>query len=95
MYTKKNVVVLQHFPIIAPNDNENYMTYKPEKYLNILENHKNVKAVISGHYGVNSEQTVAGVVHISTAPAPQYRIIDLININTKEPTIWAEVKKAE
>ena len=71
------------------------MTFKPEKYLEILNGHKNIKAVISGHYGVNKEQTVNGIVHISTAPAPNYRIIDVMNCDTDNSEIWAEVKEAE
>ena len=94
-YPNKNIIILQHFPIIPPNNNESYMTFKPEKYLEILNEHKNIKAVISGHYGVNKEQTVNGIVHISTAPAPNYRIIDVMNCDTDNPEIWAEVKEAE
>ena len=94
-YSKKNVVILQHFPLIPPNDNENYVTFKPEKYLEILHNHPNVKAVISGHFGVNREITKDGVIHISTGAFPNYRVIDIIDSNTSNPTIWAEVKEAE
>ena len=95
LYPNKNIFIFQHFPVVQPTNNENYMTFKPEGYLAILEKHKNIKAIFSGHYGVNDEKNVDGVVHITTAPIPQYRIIDIIDVDTKNPTVWAEVKTAE
>ena len=94
LYPDKNVIILQHFPLIPPKDMETYMTYKPEKYLEVIAKHKNVKAVISGHYGVNKEKTVDGVVHLSTAPAPYYRIIDVTDCDSQNPTIWSVVQDA-
>ena len=91
LYSNKNVVILQHFPLIPPEENENYATFKPQKYLDSIQRHKNVKAIISGHFGVNKEQTVNGVVHISTAPAPYYRIIDILDCTSDTPSFWAEV----
>ena len=91
LYPNKNVVILQHFPLIPPEENENYVTFKPQKYLEILQKHNNVKAIVSGHFGVNKEQTVDGITHISTAPAPCYRIIDILDCTSKNPSIWAEV----
>lgn len=95
VYDKKNVVILQHFPIIAPEDNESYKTFKAEKYIDVINNHSNVKAVISGHFGVNKEETVNGIVHITTAPAPYYRVIDILDCTSENPTIWAEVKQVK
>ncbi len=95
LYPKKNVIIFQHFPLIPPAKNENYMTFKPEKYLQVLEKHNNVKAVISGHFGVNNEETVNGILHMSTAPSPSYRIIDIIDCTSSNPTIWAEVKEVQ
>jgi len=94
-YNKKNVIILQHFPIIPPSERETYYTFKPENYLKILARHNNVKAVISGHFGINSEQTVNGAVHITTAGIPYYRIIDVMNCETQNPDIWAQLKKVE
>ena len=91
LYPNKNIVILQHFPLIPPEENENYVTFKPQKYLEVLNKHSNVKAVISGHFGVNKEESVNGVAHITTAPAPSYRIIDILDCTSNNPTIWAEV----
>ena len=92
MYPKKNIVIFQHFPLIPPTDNENYYTFKPEPYLKLIKEHENIKAVISGHFGVNQEQTVDKVLHISTAPAPEYRVIDMLDCTSKHPEFWAQIK---
>ena len=90
--SKKNVIILQHFPLIPPSDKETYYTFKPEEYLKILYTHPNVKAVVSGHFGVNSEINKNGIVHITTSGLPSYRIIDILDCDTANPTIWAELK---
>ena len=91
----KPVIILQHFPLIPPAEKENYYTYHPETYLETLNKHRNVLAVISGHFGVNREVNQNGITHISTAPVPYYRIIDVLNIDSSQPSIWAQVKRAE
>lgn len=95
LYPDNNVIILQHFPVIPPAEKETYYTFKPENYLKVIAKHSNVKAVIAGHFGVNKEETVNGVLHISTAPAPYYRIIDILDSETKNPTIWAQLKEVE
>jgi 3',5'-cyclic AMP phosphodiesterase CpdA len=95
LYPKKNVIILQHFPIIPPENKENYITFKGDKYVEMLQKHDNVKAVVAGHFGVNKEETVNGIVHISTAPAPYYRIIDITNCTSKNPEIWAQIKEVQ
>lgn len=95
LYASKPVIILQHFPIVPPSERESHYTFKADKYLELLTKHKNVKAVVSGHFGVNKEQEVNGIIHISTAPAPSYRVIDILDYDTENPTIWAEVKRAK
>ena len=92
LYSKKPVIIFQHFPLIPPENRESYITFKPEKYLEMLKNHKNVKAVISGHFGIDKEETVDGIVHISSGSVPGYRIIDVLDYNTENPIIWAQTK---
>ena len=90
-YPKKNVVILQHFPIYPPDDREAFRTYNADRYLEMLGKHDNVKAVISG-FGVNSENDVNGIKHITTADYPAYRIIEIIDCDGKSPTIWSTLK---
>lgn len=89
----KNVVILQHYPIIPPCEKEMKYTAKPENYLKVLAKHKNVKAVVAGHFGVNNEMDVRGVKHISTAEAPVYRVIDIIDCDSKNPEFWSIIKE--
>ena len=94
LYSSKPVIILQHFPVLPPSKRESYYTFKSDKYLDVISKHTNVKAVIAGHFGVNKEENLNGVLHISTAPAPSYRVIDIIDYDTNTPTIWAEVRSA-
>lgn len=94
-YPNNNVIILQHFPIIPPSNKESHYTFKPESYLAVLAKHKNVKAVISGHFGVNSEKTYNGIVHITTAGAPYYRIIDILDCDSTNPTIWGQLNQSK
>lgn len=94
-YPQNHVIIFQHFPIIPPADKETYYTFKPEKYMSVLAKHKNVKAIISGHFDVNSEKNINGITHITTAGVPYYRIIDIIDYETQTPTIWAQLKEVE
>lgn len=94
-YSKNPVFIFQHFPIIPPSDKETYYTFKPENYMAILAKHKNVKGIFAGHFGVNSEKEVNGIIHITTAGLPYYRIIDLMDYETPNLTIWAQLKEVQ
>lgn len=87
----KNVVIIQHFPIYPPSESESYQTYKAEDYMKMLEKHSNVKAIISG-FGINSEKEYKGIKHITTAEFPKYRIIEIIDCKSSDPTIWSTLK---
>jgi predicted phosphodiesterase len=92
VHTSKNVVILQHFPVIPPAQKEVYYTFKADEYLKTIKPYTNIKAVISGHFGCDKEQDVNGVLHISTSSAPKYKIIDVTDVETKNPTFWTIVK---
>lgn len=92
-YENKNVIILQHYPLIPPSNKETHYTFKADEYLKLLSEHKNVKAVIAGHFGVNNEQKYNGVLHISTKNAPVYRIIDILDYDTENPIFWSTVKE--
>lgn len=95
LYPDKKIIIIQHFPIVPPSNKESYYTFKPEKYLSILEQNKNIKVVISGHFGVNSEKNVNGVIHVATSGLPYYRIIDIMDYETNSPTIWTVLKSVK
>ena len=88
----KKVIIIQHFPVIPPSKRESRYTYKAEEYLKVLENHNNVKAIFSGHFNVNKEQELNNILHVSTADAPKYRIIDILDYETENPIFWSTIK---
>jgi predicted phosphodiesterase len=90
-YSNKNVVIIQHFPVIPPKFRDGYATYRSEDYLKVIENKTNVKAIISGLYNTNAEQNVNGVLHISTESAPKFRMINIIDTETQNPVFWSEI----
>ncbi len=92
-YSDKNVIILQHYPVVPPAKKELYYTYKADEYLRLLSEYKNVKAVVAGHFDVNNEQLVNGVLHISTKEAPRYRVIDILDYETENPTFWSTIKE--
>ena len=92
-YVDKNVVILQHYPIVPPSKKETHYTYRAEDYLKLLSEHKNVKAVFAGHFGVNNEQAVRGILHVATKNAPTYRVVDILDYETPNPTFWSTIKE--
>ncbi|MBO5738114.1 metallophosphoesterase [bacterium] len=92
-YADKKVIILQHYPLIPPIKKETHYTYKANEYLELLSEHKNVKAIIAGHFGVNKEQEANGILHISTKNAPSYRIIDILDYDTESPIFWSTIKE--
>ena len=92
-YNEKNVVIFQHFPIIPPEKRELYQTYKADEYLELVNSHKNIKAIYSGHFNLNKEIKYENILHISTANFPQYRIVDILDYETENPVFWNTLKR--
>ena len=84
----KKAVIIQHFPVVMPEDKELLNTYKPEKYLEITDRYSIILAVISGHFNSAKEIERNNVMHISTPNAPKYKIIDVLEYDTDNPVIW-------
>jgi 3',5'-cyclic AMP phosphodiesterase CpdA len=100
---KKSVVIFQHFPVEYPKEAENklktHRTYKIEEYQQILSNHHNVLAILSGHFHINDEIMKDGVYHIST-PALlnvpySYKIIDIVTTKDFSPIIYTQLREFE
>jgi 3',5'-cyclic AMP phosphodiesterase CpdA len=67
-YKNKKVIIAQHFPLIPPAKKYSHNTVDVDKYFDILHNHDNVIAVISGHFHAANQIYKKGIYHIS-APA--------------------------
>jgi predicted MPP superfamily phosphohydrolase len=98
-YKDKKVVVLQHFPVVAPYYNRTHTTYKPENYEAVLKKHSNVIAIFSGHYHANAEVEKDGVYHVSTPALVEnphnYKIVEISLNNKKDYQIYTQLRHAE
>ncbi len=65
-------VIFQHFPIVYPIKSESHEVTNQTEYLNLLDRHKNVKALFSGHYHIEKNQTRNKVLHASAPSLIQY-----------------------
>ena len=75
----KKVVILQHFPLLETNS-QWLQTVKTEEYYELLKQYKNVKVIVSGHYGDNLEVKKDNIYHIITESYSKnkaYKIIEL------------------
>lgn len=98
------VIIFQHYPIIDMKEFgsgklKTHRTYQPEKYLELLDRHKNVLAILSGHFHVNGEIMRNGIYHINTptliGPPVQYKIVDIITKTGLSPIIYTQLKEVE
>jgi len=98
-YEKRPVIVLQHFPLLPPKELKSHKVYQPEKYIEVLNKHKNVIAIASGHYHMNGEVMENGVYHISTPSllkSPNYfKVIEIVTTKEFSPMIYTELKLVE
>lgn len=98
-YKKKNVIIIQHFPVVEPKKLRSHSTYKAEKYLEVLDKHENVMALISGHYHTNKEDMRNGVYHVSTPafaeePHP-YKLIEIVRTKNFLPMMFTQLRAVD
>lgn len=98
-YKNNNVVILQHFPIVAPYYNRTHTTYNVQDYEEVLKKHSNVVAIFSGHYHANGETMKDGVYHVSTPsllePPHNFKIVEISVKNKKDCQIYTQLRHAE
>ncbi len=94
--SKKPTIILQHFPLVPPKEMVTHKTYQAEKYLEMLDKHNNVIAVVSGHYHINGEQMKDGIYHICSPTLLnepyQYKIIDIVTTKGFSPMIYTQLR---
>lgn len=66
------VVIFQHYPLVEPFQSKTHYVMNAQQYLNILDKHNNVVAVISGHYHAAKVKMRNNVAHISSPSLIQY-----------------------
>ncbi|MEI7475421.1 MAG: metallophosphoesterase [bacterium] len=83
----KHVIIFQHFPIVEPYKSATHKVLNVDDYLNIINNHKNVVAVLAGHYHAAKVDVVNNIAYIATPALVQfpnaYRILDFEEKNGK------------
>lgn len=98
-YKNKDVIILQHFPIVPPYYNRTHTTYEVDKYEDVLKKHSNIKAIFSGHYHANGETMQNGIYHVSTpsllVPPNNYKVIDVSIKSKKDFQIYTQLRRAE
>lgn len=93
------VIIFQHFPLVTAKNISTHTVYKKEDYLNILDKHDNVIAIIAGHLHNNYEVMRNGVYHV-TSPTllnekPIYKIISISTTKGFSPMVYTELKEVE
>lgn len=71
-YADKKVIIVQHFPVVEPIKSPTHKILNDKEYLQVLDKHHNVVAVLSGHYHTPRVSKRNGVVHVSTSALVQY-----------------------
>lgn len=98
-YKNREVVVFQHFPIVAPYYNRTHSTYNVEDYEAILKKHSNVIAIVSGHYHANGEAKKDGIYHISTPALVEephnFKVIEIDVKNKNDYQVYTQLRHAE
>ena len=91
-YKNENVIILQHFPIL-PTSSTWLNTAKTEDYFETLSKHKQVKMIISGHYGNNTEIKKDGIYHIITESYSKNGAYKIIHIDLDDNFIGTYLVK--
>lgn len=66
-YKNNDVIILQHFPVVAPTESETRQTYNIKDYFQTISKHSNIRAIISGHYHTAARilDEKSAIVHLS------------------------------
>jgi 3',5'-cyclic AMP phosphodiesterase CpdA len=92
-YKNQKVIIVQHFPVVEPCKSLLHRTLDAKEYLEILDKHNNVVAVLSGHYHCAKVTQRNNVLHISSPSLVQYpNSFNVINISDDSKKIKVEVK---
>ena len=92
-FTKEKVIIVQHFPVVEPCKSMLHKTLDAKEYLEVLDKHNNVVAVLSGHYHCAKVTQRNNVLHISSPSLVQYpNSFNVINISDDSKKIKVEVK---
>lgn len=92
-YKNQKVIIVQHFPVIEPCKSIAHRALDAADYLTVIDKHKNVIAVLSGHYHCSKITLRNNVLHISAPSLVQYpNSFNVITISDDSNKIKVEIK---
>lgn len=95
---KYKIIIVQHHPVVPPFEGGNHTVINADEYLNIIDKHKNVEAVLSGHYHCVKAKVRNNVLHASAPSLVQYpnayRVLTFKNAG-KCTTVTSEFKETQ
>jgi 3',5'-cyclic AMP phosphodiesterase CpdA len=95
-YQNKKVIIVQHFPVIEPFKSASHRVLDSQNYLDVIDKHNNVVAVLSGHYHGSRVTKRNNVLHISTPSMIQYpNAFRVITISQDACGTKVEIKTVE
>ena len=68
----KYAVIFQHYPVVEPFHSSSHYVINAKQYLDVIDRHKNVVAVVSGHYHAARINKRNNVLHVSSPSLVQY-----------------------
>ena len=71
-YKYKKAIIVQHFPLMPPFKSSSHEIINKEDYFNVIEQHKNVILVLSGHYHASNAVERKNVLYITTPSMIEY-----------------------
>lgn len=89
-YKNNKVVILQHFPLLDTKP-KSATLHKKELYLDVLNKHDNVLAIVSGHYHCNREEKIGNVYNIITPKFNNNTCYKLITIDENENFVYTNL----
>jgi len=93
-YKDKQVVLIQHFPLIdGPVIERN--AYKIQLYRDLLARHSNVLAVVSGHYNNQLEISEYGFLNIVTPSYSQTNDYKIFDIPENRDFVYTQLRTVE
>jgi len=93
-YKNQKVIVVQHFPVVEPCKSIGHRALDAPEYLEVIDKHKNVVAVLSGHYHCAKITQRNNVLHISAPSLVQYpNSFNVITISEDSNKIKVEVRQ--
>ena len=65
-FSDKKAIIVQHFPLIEPIKSSSHAVLNRDEYFEVLDRHKNVIMLLSGHYHFTGKSIRNNVLHVST-----------------------------